>query len=105
MHIPQEKINEMRVIIKKIDHSVYRLTSIFFVEFKTVEVSSELIRQIQKYIVKMCMLIPEIGAYLDLIDAGIFDNVESITNRFKLMEEYIRDTDEKCENLLRGIGL
>lgn len=105
MPIAHENIDELREAIKKIDHSVYKLTNIFFVDYKTKNVKPEMLSKIQQYIVQMSMLIPEIMAYLDLIDVGLFDNVEFIMNRFKLMDEYIRITEKSCEDLLKDLEL
>lgn len=105
MPIAIEKIQSMKVALENIDMSVYKLTDIFFIEFKNVEVTQDILERVQTYIVQMSMLIPEIRVYLGLVEIGMFDNIECVIRRFHLMEGYIKTTDINCGELLRELGM
>lgn len=105
MPIAYEDITKMREAIKKVDHSVYMLTNIFFIEYKNKNLRPEKIKQIQRYIVQLSMLIPEVRAYLDLMEIGLFDNVELIVKRFQQIDTYVDATEKNCEELLFDLGL
>lgn len=101
MPIAAENIQAMRKAIKKIDHAVYLLTNLFFIDINSPVTSRELLKKIQNYIVDISMIIPEVRVYLDLLDIGLFCNVEYIVNRFRKIEDYIRKVDKSCEELLK----
>lgn len=105
MPIAIEKVQSMKATLEKIDMSVYRLTDIFFIEFKNVEVSQDMLEQIQTYIVQMSMLIPEIRVYIKFIELGAFDKLEHVLDRFDLMDEYIKVTDTYCGELLKELKI
>lgn len=105
MPIAVENIQAMREAIKKIDHAVYLLTNLFFVDIETKEVPRELLKKIHSYIVEMSMIIPEVRVYLDLLEIGLFHNVEYVVNRFRKVEDYIRKIDKSCGDLLKELGM
>jgi hypothetical protein len=105
MVIAAEKILKMREILDNIDKAVYRLTDVFFVDLYELEVSEELLKTLQVFITHMSLLIPDISAYLNLMDRGIFDNFEAITDRFEMMEEYVKTTEMCCGELLTELKL
>lgn len=105
MPIAIEKIQSMKAALENIDMSVYRLTDIFFIEFRNVEVTQDILERVQTYIVQMSMLIPEIRVYLKFKELGAFDKLEHIWDRFDLMEEYVKVTKAYCGELLKELNI
>jgi hypothetical protein len=105
MPIALEKIPSMKIALDNIDLAVYKLTDIFFEDFNKIEITQELLEQIQSYVVKMSVMIPEIKVYLKFMELGVFDKIEHIVNRFDTMEEYIKVTEMYCEELLKELNM
>jgi hypothetical protein len=105
MPVIKEKVKDMKEAINTIDFYVFKLTNIFFITFKNIKVSDDKLKLIQDYIVQMSMLIPEIKAYLDLVELGVFDDMEQIVDKFNLIYDYVKATREYCKELSEEIGL
>ena len=105
MPIAIEKIQSMKAALENIDMSVYRLTDIFFIEFRNVEATQDILERVQIYVVQMSVLISEIKIYLEFMELGIFDKEEHLIRRFELMEEYIQVTETYCEELLKELKM
>ena len=105
MPITSEKIQSMKAALESIDMSVYKLTDIFFMDFNNVDVTQNLLEQIQSYIIQMSMLIPEIRAYIKFMGSGVSHNDEHHIKRLDMMEEYIKVNKTYCEELLKELKM
>lgn len=105
MAITLENIISIKDYLRRTDYAVFMLTEIFFVDCPVKDISVEMIRVVQKYVIEMSKLIPEIRIYLDMIETGLFDHVDQTTKRFESIEEYVKINYKNCEELLKEIGL